>query len=121
MPTLLAEPDVERINGLIAECRPGFTLPQPFYTDPEIFQRDLERIFYRHWLMAGHVAQLPEPGSYFLYEIAGESIIVIRDRENEIHADARKKSAFRPARGRLSNGRQRQQARAFADRRRGSP
>lgn len=78
--------NTERLEELIAGHQPGFTLPQPFYTDPAIFERDLERIFFRHWLLAGHVAQLPEPGSYFLYEIAGESIIITRDRHNEIHA-----------------------------------
>lgn len=76
----------DRIAELAAAAQPGFSLPQPFYTDAEIFERDLERIFFRQWLMAGHVARLPKPGSYFLYEIAGESIIVIRDRDNEIHA-----------------------------------
>lgn len=86
MPALLAEPATDRFESLIASCRPGYSLPQAFYTDDDIYRRDLEKIFYRHWLMAGHVAQLPEPGSYFLYEIDGESLIITRDRENEIHA-----------------------------------
>src|SRR5687767_9850840 len=69
---------------LAASRRAGFTLPQPFYTDPELFDLDLQQVFFRHWLMAGHVGRLP--GSYFLYEIGGESLIITRDRDGRVHA-----------------------------------
>lgn len=75
----------QSIDDLIARRRPNFSLEQPFYTDPAIFQRDLERVHYRNWLMAGHVSRLPESGSYFLYEIGSESLIITRDRDNQIH------------------------------------
>jgi phenylpropionate dioxygenase-like ring-hydroxylating dioxygenase large terminal subunit len=83
---MAVSPVAERMVELTGHYRPGCTLPQPFYTNPEFFERDLERIFFRHWLPAGHVARLPKPGGYFLYEIAGESIIITRGRDDEIHA-----------------------------------
>lgn len=76
----------ERVARLAAEHQPGHCLAQPFYTDPEVFDVDMDRIFRRHWILTGHVSQIPEPGDYFLYEIGGESIIVVRDKHNEIHA-----------------------------------
>lgn len=75
-----------RIAAMAQQRRPGFSLAQPWYTDEDIFQRDLDRVFLRNWLLAGHVGQLPEPGSYFLYEIGTESLIVTRNRDDEIHA-----------------------------------
>jgi Rieske 2Fe-2S family protein len=75
-----------RAAELAASRRPGFTLPQAFYVDPELFGLDLERVFFRRWLMVGHVSRLPEPGCFFLYEIGPESVIVTRDRQGEVHA-----------------------------------
>ena len=74
------------VESLIARQRPGFTLDQPFYTHPDIFTRDFERIISRKWLFADHVSRIPNPGDYFLYEVAGESIIVLRGGEGEVRA-----------------------------------
>jgi Rieske 2Fe-2S family protein len=38
------------------------------------------------WLYAGHVSELPDPGSYFLRSLDDESVIVVRDRTGEIRA-----------------------------------
>ena len=83
MPTSPGGLDIE---SLIACQRPGFSLDQPFYTHPDIFARDFERIISRKWLFVDHVSRIPDPGDYFLYEIAGESIIVLRDQEGEVRA-----------------------------------
>lgn len=76
----------DRVAELAAKRLPGFTLPQGFYTDAALFEHDLERIFFRHWLLAGHVARLPKPGSYFLYEMGDESLIITRDGNGVVHA-----------------------------------
>jgi phenylpropionate dioxygenase-like ring-hydroxylating dioxygenase large terminal subunit len=39
--------------------KPGYSLPRAFYTDPAIFEQDLERMLLRHWFCAGHVSSLP--------------------------------------------------------------
>ena len=74
------------ISALVARQRPGFCLEQPFYGDPAIYRRDLDRIFMRHWLYAGHVSELSQPGDYVLFELAGESVIVVRGHDGEIRA-----------------------------------
>jgi Rieske 2Fe-2S family protein len=74
------------IDALVEAQKPGHSLDQAFYVNPAIFERDRERIFRNHWIMAGHVSQIPEAGDYVLFEIAGESIIVIRDRHGAVHA-----------------------------------
>ena len=39
----------------------------------------MERFFCGQWICVGRADTIPEPGDYFLREIAGESLIVIRD------------------------------------------
>ena len=76
----------ELIADLIAARKPGFALDQAFYADPAIYARDAERIFMRDWLYVGHVSQIPQAGDYFVFEISGESVIVVRGGDGEIRA-----------------------------------
>lgn len=62
------------------------TLPGRYYTSPDVFAEERERIFARHWICVGRDAALAAPGDYFLVEIAGESIIVLRDQASERRA-----------------------------------
>jgi len=61
------------------------TLPQKFFVSPEPFAEEQERIFGQQWILVGRAQDLAGPGDFFLAEIAGESIVVIRDKAGEIH------------------------------------
>jgi phenylpropionate dioxygenase-like ring-hydroxylating dioxygenase large terminal subunit len=74
------------LDTLIDAQRPGYSLDQAFYTHPAVFERDRERVFRNHWIMAGHASQIPQPGDFFLFAFAGESIILVRDAKGAIHA-----------------------------------
>lgn len=69
------------ISALLLTQPPAHSLHQQFYTDPEIFRRELDRIFFRSWLYVGHVSELPEKGDYLLFRIADESVIIINTGE----------------------------------------
>ena len=75
-----------RLRQLIASHKSHGPLVRPFYTDPTIFDIDLERVFMKRWLLAGHTSRIPQPGDYFTYEIGNESIIIVRGKDQEIHA-----------------------------------
>src|SRR6185503_4168768 len=62
------------------------TLPGRFYTAPEVLAEEREKIFACHWICVGRNDALAEPGDYFLAEIAGESIIVLRNQSGEVRA-----------------------------------
>jgi Rieske 2Fe-2S family protein len=62
------------------------TLARDYFVSAEIFAAERERIFFRHWLLVGHVSQLKSPGRYFLFELDAESVIVLRDGAGEVRA-----------------------------------
>ncbi len=74
------------IDDLVQAQRAGHSLDQALYLDPAIFARDRERVFGNHWIMAGHESQIPGPGDYLLFDLTGESIILVRDRQGVVHA-----------------------------------
>jgi len=61
-------------------------MPGAYYTSPEIFAEDRERIFASHWNCVGRSSRLAQPGDYMLRSVAGESIIVLRDRSGQLRA-----------------------------------
>jgi Rieske 2Fe-2S family protein len=62
------------------------TLPARYYTDPDLFRREMERFFFRWWIHAGREERVSRPGDYFLCDVAGESIIVTRDASGALRA-----------------------------------
>ncbi len=64
----------------------GHTLPRAFYTDPDLFQVELEQIWYKDWLFAGHDCEIAKPGSYFTMQVGAYPIIVLRDRQGQVRA-----------------------------------
>lgn len=54
-------------------------LEPDFYTDPEIFRREHDGIFFRTWQYAGHISQVSEPGQFLAFDIHGQQLFVIRD------------------------------------------
>ena len=66
--------------------RPGHSLQQDFYQRQNIFDREIDRIFLKAWHYACHVSQIPEAGDFHLFEMAGESVIIVRNEERGISA-----------------------------------
>ncbi len=62
------------------------TLPREYFVSDEIYRTEQERIFSRHWLLAGHVSQLPTTGSYFVFEQDRESVLVVRGADGQVRA-----------------------------------
>jgi Rieske 2Fe-2S family protein len=61
------------------------TLPQRYFISPEIFATEQAEIFSRQWVLVGHQSQIAKAGDYFVREVAGESIIIVRDQKGEAH------------------------------------
>jgi Rieske 2Fe-2S family protein len=61
-------------------------LPAAYYTDAAIFGREIERLFLALWVCAGREEEVARPGDYFLRELGGESLIIVRDGQETIRA-----------------------------------
>jgi choline monooxygenase len=57
-----------------------------YYVDPEIYRREREAIFRRHWHMLGPVSQVAEPGQYLAAEIVNWKIFVLRGADGTLRA-----------------------------------
>ncbi len=76
----------ENAIALLKSRRPGYTLPRPFYVDPELYQLDLDHIFYAQWLFIGHDCELTRPGDYITAQVGDYPILVVRGRDGALRA-----------------------------------
>ncbi|HEY3732090.1 MAG TPA: SRPBCC family protein [Steroidobacteraceae bacterium] len=74
------------IARLVAERRPGFSLPAEFYRSPQIYQLDLQAIFSRQWVYVGVEPEIAAPGDLFTVDIGSDSIIIVRDDDGAVRA-----------------------------------
>ena len=78
--------DDARLAALCASYRTGGPLTRPFYVAPDVFNAELERIWRRHWLYAGHACEMPQPGSWKAWSLGFDQIILVRGRDGEVRA-----------------------------------
>ena len=76
--------DDRSIEDLIAGHKPGHSLDQRFYTDPAIYDLEIEKIVNRNWILAGHTSQLPEPGDFKVLNVGQESAIIVRGSDGKL-------------------------------------
>jgi Rieske 2Fe-2S family protein len=62
------------------------SLPQKYFVSPDVFAKERSEIFSKQWLLVGHQSQIPAAGDYIVQDVNRESIIVIRDKDEEIRA-----------------------------------
>ena len=61
-------------------------MPKAVYTSDEFLALEQKHVFSADWLCAGRAESLAEPGDYLTMEIAGEPVIVLRDRDGQVRA-----------------------------------
>ena len=74
------------LKTLIKKQKTNYSLDQEFYVSQHIFDLDVKNIFSKQWVFVGHISRIPNYGDYFLFNIGKESIIIIRDKDNAVHA-----------------------------------
>ena len=63
-------------------------MPKIVYTSEEFAAREVAQIFSKEWFCVGRATALANPGDYVTLELAGQPIMVIRDREGTLRAQS---------------------------------
>jgi choline monooxygenase len=62
-----------------ADLSRATTLPARWYVDPAFLELEKETIFWRTWQPVGFVHQVSRPGDFLACDIAGETLVLLRD------------------------------------------
>lgn len=82
----IAPEKLAELQALVESRRPGFSLTAPFYTDRQLFDLDMRAIFGQHWLFAGSIAELPEPGDYITVDFGPYALILLHHDDGSVRA-----------------------------------
>jgi len=61
-------------------------MPKSVYTTEEFVALEQKHVFAKDWICAGRAETLPNPGDYLTLTLAGEPVIVLRDRDGQVRA-----------------------------------
>ncbi len=61
-------------------------VPVERYTSAEFFELEKRHVWTKAWLLAGHVDEVPDVGSFKLWERAGWPVIIVRGKDLRIRA-----------------------------------
>lgn len=67
-------------KGLVQDDRIHASL----YTDPRVFDDEMERIFHRGWVFVGHASEIPSPGDYVTRTLGAEPVVMVRGGDGAI-------------------------------------
>ncbi|KAK4483759.1 hypothetical protein RD792_010961 [Penstemon davidsonii] len=81
-----------KIGKLVQEFNPkipieeAWTPPSSWYTDPDFYSLELNRVFYRGWHPVGYTEQIKEPLDYFTGRLGSIEYVVSRDEQGTLYA-----------------------------------
>jgi phenylpropionate dioxygenase-like ring-hydroxylating dioxygenase large terminal subunit len=63
-------------------------MPKSIYTSEEFLAQEIEHVFAKQWFCAGRASSLKQPGDYITLELAGQPVMVVRDRDGRLRAQS---------------------------------
>jgi benzoate/toluate 1,2-dioxygenase alpha subunit len=72
--------DVDALKRLVQPDR----VHRDVYTDAEVFQLEMERLWARTWIYVGHDSQIPNPGDFLTLDVAAQPVIVVRHSDSSV-------------------------------------
>ncbi|WP_183192523.1 aromatic ring-hydroxylating oxygenase subunit alpha [Brevibacillus fluminis] len=64
----------------------SYTLPNTYYTNPEVLAEEREAIFFKNWICVGHQEKVAKPGDYFTTLILDQNILIAKGKDDVIRA-----------------------------------
>src|ERR1043165_2991080 len=80
---ILLQPSV---RDLITRQPAGHSMLREFYSDPDVYKVDCQRVWRGGWLFAGNSCEIPKNGDYFTLEVDSDSLIVLRNANGQARA-----------------------------------
>jgi fatty-acyl-CoA synthase len=75
------DPIATRVDRLVQSDRVHGSM----YTDEEIFQAELERIWYGSWVFVGHESEVAKPNDFVRKTVGLQDVVMTRDSSGEVH------------------------------------
>jgi len=76
---------MQAVDDLVVETDDDFRIHSSIYTDPAIFEAEMQRIFEKTWVYVAHESELPNPGDYVTTTLGTQPVIVSRDERGQVH------------------------------------
>ncbi|RZI79703.1 MAG: aromatic ring-hydroxylating dioxygenase subunit alpha, partial [Pseudomonas sp.] len=76
----------QSVVGLIQKRKARHALPRELYIDNEVYRQDLEQIWHKDWIFAGHTIELDKPGQYFTLQIGDYPVAVVKGKDGQVRA-----------------------------------
>ena len=61
-------------------------LPGGRYVDPTFYELEMAHLWRKSWLFAAHLDEIPEPGSFILWENIGQPVVIVHSETGSINA-----------------------------------
>ncbi|MEE4138525.1 aromatic ring-hydroxylating dioxygenase subunit alpha [Pseudomonas viridiflava] len=74
------------VSKLIAQRKRRHALPQALYSHPDVYQQDLDQLWHKDWIFAGHTFEIEKQGQYISLQIGEYPVAVVRGADGQIRA-----------------------------------
>lgn len=61
-------------------------IPGGRYNDQRFYELEMQHIWRKSWLLAGHVDEVPVPGAFRLWETAGQPVVIVHGDDGVVRA-----------------------------------
>lgn len=72
--------------ALINQRKPRHALTREIYRDQAVYQQDLEQIWHKEWIFAGHTIEIAKAGEYMTIQVGDYPVVIVRDDAGSIRA-----------------------------------
>uniref|UniRef100_UPI003514AEB7 aromatic ring-hydroxylating oxygenase subunit alpha n=1 Tax=Pontibacterium sp. TaxID=2036026 RepID=UPI003514AEB7 len=71
---------------LINQRKPRHALSRELYRDDEVYQQDLEQIWHKEWIFAGHTFEIEKAGEFMTIQVGDYPVVIVRDDSGDVRA-----------------------------------
>jgi Rieske 2Fe-2S family protein len=75
-----------QVLELVNLRKPRHAFTRELYRDDVVFRQDLEEIWHKEWIFAGHTFELEKAGEYMTIQIGDYPVVIVRDDKGQVRA-----------------------------------